>query len=206
MFSHEMMTGRLVSTMFMVCHSTSFSCAPAILPAHKIHPVALSKCPNHPPFSQFLTHFTEVWAALSPAGYWHSMATFACPETTLWPNCGVFVEQGQCTLEASCNFWLEVKNMRKPWVCKEPREDRGFSHNVTHVHNPDSFFSGSNRMIFWRSLAPRESNKLPTINRQLLDKFSNILLTQIPTSGIRRSQNILTWNLCWDVDRWGLCF
>lgn len=98
------------------------SCAPATLPAHKIYPAALSKCPNHPPLSQFLTHFPEMWAALSPASHWHTMATFACPETTLWPNCGVFVQQRQCTLEACCNFWPEVQSMRRLGVCKEPRE------------------------------------------------------------------------------------
>lgn len=182
------------------------SCAPAILPAHKIHPAAFSKCPNHPPLSQFLTHFPEIWAALSLAGHWHTMATFACPEATLWTNCCVFVGQGQCTLKASCSFWLEVQNMRRLGARSPGRENRGFSHNVTHVHNPDSSFPGSNRMIFWRGFSTQGKLQITHHQQAAFGQVQQHLAYPVFPHLIRRGQNILTWNLCWDVDRWGLCF
>lgn len=114
---------------------------PAILPAHKIYPAALSKCPNQPPLSQLLTHF-----------HWHTMATFACPKTTLWPNCGVFVEQGQGTkpsaiFDQKCKTW-------ESWECAGAQGGRtGASATTPHVHHPDSSFPGSSRMIFWRGFS-----------------------------------------------------
>lgn len=59
--------------------------------------MALGKCP---PLSQVLTHFPEMWAALSPAGHpssrQHTVALLVSDilhlEPTLWTNHGAFLE------------------------------------------------------------------------------------------------------------------
>lgn len=87
--------------LYVLCHVS------ATLAAHEIPAAALSKCPNHSPLSGVLTHFLEMWAALSPAGHcsirWHTMAMLmthvSLPRDNtlakLWCLCGGGMVQGQ---------------------------------------------------------------------------------------------------------------
>lgn len=150
------------------------SCAPAILPAHKIHPAALSKCPNHFPFSTFTVPSPlsrDVGSPLPSCSLTYNGHVCLPRDKTL-----AKLEQGQCALEACCTFWPEVQNMRRLGA---QRGRIGTSATMSHMYTTQTApFLGGTGWYFGEVLAPRESYKLPTINRQLLDKCSNIQLTQ----------------------------
>lgn len=183
MFSHEMMAGRLASTVFMVCTLFPSTCCPASPQNLSSSTQQMSKPPST---------FT-VPNPLSPASHWHTMATFACPETTPWPDCDVFVEQWQGTKLAAI-FYQKCKTW-EGWECAGAQGGRaGASATTSHVHHPDSSFPGSSRMIFWRGFSTQAAFG------QVQPHPAYPVFPHL----IRRSQNISTWNLCRDVDRWGL--
>lgn len=182
MFSHEMMAGRLASTTFMVCHSTSFP-----FTCHPASPQDLSSSIQQMsrPFSTFTVPNPLSRNVGSPFPSWsltHHGHICLPRDTTLaklWCLCGA----GTVHLRSQLQFLTKkVQNMRRLGVCKEPREgEQGLQPRSPWypcTTTQTAPLLGATGWYFGEILVPRESYKLPTINRQLLDKCSNIQLTQ----------------------------
>lgn len=151
MFFHEVMAGRLMSPVFLPCCSTSFAMYP---PPWQ----PMRSLQQHSTSVQTILHFQGSWptfwrcgqpfpqlvtAAVSDTPWPCLWPMFPCLETTLWLNCGVFVEEGWCrdrflhlTLEASCSFWPDVQKVRRLGVCKEAGEGEQGLQTHCHTHIP----------------------------------------------------------------------
>lgn len=122
--------------LYIPCHAST------ALPAHKTLSMTLGKCP---PLSQVLTHFPEMWAALSPASNsssrWHTVALHMSdtspPGDSTLAEPGAFMEQGGCmdtflypTLEVNCKIGESWECAR--WLRRKNRDFTMMSHTYTN--------------------------------------------------------------------------
>lgn len=176
-----MMAGRLASTTFMVCHSTSFPCT--------CHPASPQDLPSSTqqmsrPFSTFTVPNPLSRDVGSPFPIWpltHHGHICLPRDTTLaklWCLCGA----GTVHLGNQLQFLTRSAKHEKAGSVQGAQGGRiGASATITMIstyNHPAAPFLGATGWYFGEILVPRECYKLPTINRQLLDKCSNIQLTQ----------------------------
>lgn len=156
MFSHEMMAGRLASTTFMVCHSTSFPCT--------CHPASPQDLPSSTqqmsrPFSTFTVPNPLSRNVGSPFPIWpltHHGHICLPRDTTLaklWCLCGA----GTVHLGSQLQFLARSAKHEKAGSVQGAQGGRiEASATITMIstyNHPDSSFSGSNRMVFWRDFS-----------------------------------------------------
>lgn len=192
-------------------------CCACTLTAQQISSAALSKCPNPPPLSQVLTHFQRcgepfpqlVTMAVDDTPWVFLQSHICLPRDNtsakLWCLCGAGTHLLIPPCKAATVFdWIRKKagRVREGWGCRI-----GPSAMVSHTYTTQTVpFLGGTGWYFGEILAPRESYKLPTFNRQLLAKCSNIQFTQFAHICSEEARSILTWNLYRDLDRWEPCF